>query len=170
MRSLILPLLLVFISCSTPEEAVAVLEDGQAVEMSTVVFGYRGGWGSEQYVRYHDGVLYRNSYAGLRTNEAGNKLNRDALATDAANWTPVGPAPANVLAAVRELPLTALLGIEERVACPALAYDGGCPYLGVVRADDAGGDYVEWHGDFPDAPTVAAYMRRVGDLVRTYVE
>ncbi len=98
MRYLILPLLLVLMTCSTPEEAVAVLDtEGESAALSTVVFGYRGGWGSESYVRYHDGQLYRNAYAGLRTNDPENQLNRDALATDEANWTLVGPAPSDVL-------------------------------------------------------------------------
>ncbi len=170
MRYLILPLLFLLTACSTSEEAVTAMEnESQPPALPTMVFGYQGGWGSESYVRYRDGKLYRNAYAGLRTNDPENKLNRDALATDETNWTLVGPAPADVISAVRELPLTALVNVENQIDCPDLASDGGCPYLGVVRNGEGGG-YLEWHGSFPDHPAAAQYMQRVGDLIGEYAQ
>ncbi|MCP9236671.1 hypothetical protein [Lewinella sp. JB7] len=160
-------LLLVLTACSTSEEAGALLSDAESDDLPTTVFGYRGGWGSENYIRYHAGDLYRNAYAGLRTNEPENQLNHTDLATDEGNWQLVGPAPSDVVDAVRTLPLTALEEIEQTEDCPALAADGSCPYVGVLRGGE-GGTYLDWFGDFSDRPVVARYMLRVSDLVEKY--
>ncbi|MBB4080122.1 hypothetical protein GGR28_002752 [Lewinella aquimaris] len=159
-------ILLLLGACSSPEEVGEMLEQEEST-LPTTVFGYRGGWGSENYIRYHDGNLYRNAYAGLRTNEPDNRLNRDDLATDENNWNVVGPAPQDVIEAVRALPMGGLVEIEKTEDCPALAADGGCPYVGVVRGGEGGG-YLDWYGDFPDRPAVAQYMQRVSDLVEKY--
>lgn len=140
-------------------------QDAAATETPTLIFGYQGGWGAETYYRLKDGRWYASAYAGLRTNDSENRLNREALASDENNWSLIGPAPAAATALAESLPLTDLRKIEERSSCAALAHDGGCPLVGIYSEQEGEG-YVQWYGDFADVPSVAAYMERVDALVR----
>ena len=159
----LLPLLALFALSCTASVTQPPPQDAAAAT-PTLIFGYQGGWGSETYYRLKDEQWYRSAYAGLRSNEPENKLNRDALATDESNWELIGPAPADATQLALDLPLEALYAIEERNDCAALAYDGGCPLVGVYRQQEGEG-YQQWFGDFTEVPSVAAYMERVGALV-----
>lgn len=158
---LLLPLLWLLSCAPATTESISDPE-GQVVSSDDLlIFGYRGGWGNERYFRLQHGKWYRNAYADLSSNDPKNKLNRDALATDEGNWELIGPAPGDAKVLAKELPLSALVKINDRMDCAALAHDGGCTYLGVYRE----GEYMEWHGDFDNIPALATYMVRVENLI-----
>ena len=160
----LIPLLLFFVlSCSSPSFQPAPTADTVAEPIITqsFVFGSRGGHGAETYFLLKDDTLYRSAYAGLRTNEAGYDFNYDDPVGDDSNWERVGPAPDEVTALATDFPEAAFTPLTDTENCPALAYDGSCPYLGVGE----GAEYQVYFGDFADSPEVAAYMERVATLV-----
>ncbi len=156
-------LLLFAISCSSPGLQPAPTTDTVAETVATqpFVFGSRGGHGAETYFLLKDGTLYRSAYADLRTNEEGYDFNYDDPVGDASNWERVGPAPAEATELAADFPESAFTPLADTENCPALAYDGSCPYLGIGE----GRSYQAYFGDFGDIPQVAEYMERVATLV-----
>ena len=151
------------LSCSSPGLQPDSAADASAETATTppFVFGSRGGHGAETYFLLKNGILYRSAYADLRTNEAGYDFNYDDPAGDASNWDRIGPAPAEATALADDFPEAVFAALTDTENCPALAYDGSCPYLGVGE----GAGYRAYFGDFEDSPQVAAYMERVATFV-----
>ena len=161
--------LLFFLGCSSPgmQPAPAVDAPSETVASESFVFGSRGGHGAETYFLLKDGTLYRSAYANLRTNEPGYAFNYDDPAGDASNWERIGSAPADATTLAADFPDAAFAKVTETENCPALAYDGSCPYLGIGE----GSSYRAYFGDFEGEPQVAAYMERVAALVsRLYAD
>ncbi|CAH0999070.1 hypothetical protein LEM8419_00365 [Neolewinella maritima] len=160
---LITVFILFILGCSSPGTlpTVAADEAPSASTTTTFVFGTRGGHGAETYLRLKDGILYRSAYAGLRTNDPDYAFNSDDPAGDESNWERIGPAPAEANDLATSFPEEAFAQLQETDNCPALAYDGSCPLVGVGE----GRAYRSYFGDFAEQAEVAAYMERVGQFV-----
>ena len=171
MRQILLVLLPLLVGACSPaatDPAVGVEEDSVA-SGEIIVFGYVAGHGNDGYLRLRNGQLYRSAYAGLRSNDPANRLNRDALATEESNWELVGPTPADLAELYADLPRERLLAIGDRNQCAALAYDGSCGYLGLYQTE--GDRYDDWLGEFEGAPKeVGTYLTRVQKIVQSYGE
>ncbi|PHK99342.1 hypothetical protein CGL56_07780 [Neolewinella marina] len=133
------------------------------------MFGYRAGFGVETFYRVADGRLYASPYNGVPTNDPANRYYADSLATREAGWSlisdPELTARARQLA--EDFPAGAFSELP-RQACDALAYDGGCPYVGQYHREE--GTYHDWHGNYAEQPTAGAFMQRVDSLVKALGE
>lgn len=155
--------LLLCLGCTPTAPARPASETAEQTVRDILVFGSRGGFGSETHYRWAGGQLYASRYNGIRTNDPQNEFDHDSIATRESNWVPLNDPRLSARAEelLGDFPEAVFTDLPSQ-SCDALAYDGSCPYLGIYRGGT--GTYTAWHGNYAEQPDAAAFMQRVESL------